>query len=111
MKWYNEGELSNKYFFNLLNRRSNEEINNIFVNDQVCSDKGQIEGEIRNFYKNLYESVPDNLEFNDDFFRYIDALDPARAGEATKVLLVRSGAHLENVLTLHRDPTVYLIPF
>ena len=28
-KWYNEGELSNKYFFNLLNRRTNDHINEL----------------------------------------------------------------------------------
>ena len=34
-RWYNEGELSNKYFFNLMNRRSNNEMKIILNEDGV----------------------------------------------------------------------------
>ena len=58
-KWYNEGELSNKYFFNLLNRRTNDEINSIIdeAGAEIKDQKG-IEERITSFYRDLYETVP-----------------------------------------------------
>ena len=46
-QWYNEGELSNKYFFNLLNRKANDEVTSI-VNDRgdEITNPEQIEDEI-----------------------------------------------------------------
>ena len=79
-QWYNEGELSNKYFFNLLNRKSNDDITVILNEANVeIKDPKLIEEEIRNFYKNLYESVPDQLEINDDFFRNLQPLEQRKA--------------------------------
>ena len=79
-KWYNEGELSNKYFFNLLSRRSNDEIKVILdANGVEINDANEVSDSIRNFYKNLYESVPDELEINDDLFSHIQPLDDAEA--------------------------------
>ena len=78
-KWYNEGELSNKYFFNLLNRRSNDEISSLIVDDVVCHDQTKIERTVQDFYKDLYEKIPNDLSNNDDFFRHIDAVDPQGA--------------------------------
>ena len=74
-KWHNEGELSNKYFFNLLNRRTNDEINKIMIEGEECTDAKKIEAEIRNFYKELYETNANNLELNDEIFRHINPLD------------------------------------
>ena len=78
-QWYNEGELSNKYFFNLLNRKINDDITSI-KNDagEVITDPTIIESEIRKFYKNLYESVPGNVEIN-DVFRNVDPVRPGTA--------------------------------
>ena len=74
-QWYNEGELSNKYFFNLLNRRTNDEVTEI-INDagDSLTDPVSIEAEIRRFYTNLYESVPDTVDLSDNFFRNIAPL-------------------------------------
>ena len=82
-KWYNEGELSNKYFFNLLNRKSNDEINSIMVDGEESTDKQVIEDSVRSFYKNLYENIDDSLTANDEFFNLIDRVDPNRAAELT----------------------------
>ena len=86
-QWYNEGELSNKYFFNLLNRKANDEINSI-VNGrgEEISNPVQIEEEIRSFYKDLYESVPDQVLIEDDFFRNIVAVDREAAGDVTRCI-------------------------
>ena len=75
-KWYNEGELSNKYFFNLLSRRTNEEIDSLIVNDEVINDKNKIEDAVSTFYKDLYESVPLTVNNSDNFFQHIDPVDP-----------------------------------
>ena len=83
-KWYNEGELSNRYFFNLLNRKLNDEINVLLDStDQEIRDPKLIEGEIRNFYKDLYESVPPELNIADDFFRHQAPITPEAAGTMT----------------------------
>ena len=83
-KWYNEGELSNKYFFNLLNRRSNDEISSLIINDQVCQDQSKINKTVQEFYKDLYEKLPNDLSVNDEFFRHIDAVDPEGAKALTR---------------------------
>ena len=69
-KWYNEGELSNKYFFNLLNRRTNDEVTSILDNGiEICEDK-LIKEKIQTFYKDLYEKVPDDVDANNDAFLF-----------------------------------------
>ena len=75
--WYNEGELSNKYFFNLLNRKTNDEIGSIIINNEECTDGPRIESEIRDFYKNLYENERKDLECEESLFRHIDPIDPS----------------------------------
>ena len=90
-KWYNEGELSNKYFFNLLNRRTNDNISTL-LNDQgdEINDPSLIESTIRDFYKDLYESVSDDLETENDneFFRNVRPVpDDAAAQMQTPVTL------------------------
>ena len=88
-KWYNEGELSNKYFFNLLNRRSNEDIKVIVGNDgNEISDETLIAAEIKHFYKDLYEKVPDEIEIDDDLFRNVESLDPQAADEAARMITI-----------------------
>ena len=76
-KWYNEGELSNKYFFNLLSWRSNDEIS-VLLNDQgnEVSESVEIKTVIADFYKNLYESVPEDLVTTDDLLRNIEPIRP-----------------------------------
>ena len=50
-KWYNEGELSNKYFFNLLNRKANDEIAVLVdENGAETSDPELVESKIKEFY-------------------------------------------------------------
>ena len=79
-KWYNEGELSNKYFFNLLNRKSNDEITTVFKSDgTLTNDPVEITAAIRNFYKDLYETVPDQINLDDFFFRNIEQVLPDQA--------------------------------
>ena len=88
-KWYNEGELSNKYFFNLLNRKNNDDIttlldeNGVDINDPVL-----IETKIQEFYKNLYESVEDGVEDNANLFRNIDRVQDDEAAQLMEALTI-----------------------
>ena len=80
-RWYNEGELSSKYFFNLLTRKVNNEVKSIIKDNGVeISEASEIETEIRDFYKQLYETVPNELDNDDVIFRNIEPLpqDEAR---------------------------------
>lgn len=79
-KWYNEGELSNKYFFNLLTRKVNNEIKTILNNNgEEINEEKEIEDEIRGFYRDLYEVVPEQLNNDDDIFRHVQQLLPEDA--------------------------------
>ena len=100
-QWYNEGELSNKYFFNLYNRKANDEIN-VIVSDtgELINDPSRIEAGIRGFYKDLYESVPEDIEINDEFFRNITPASPEIAADVVKMLTL---AELENTLKMCTD--------
>ena len=78
-KWYNEGELSSKYFFNLLSRKANDEINIVIKDGDELTDSKDIEEEIRSFYKDLYETLPANLNSDDQIFRHIQPVTPEAA--------------------------------
>ena len=94
--WHNEGELSNKYFFNLLNRRTNEEINSLLIDNEQCCDGPKIEEAIRGFYKDLYESVGEPRSLNNDFFRNIDPIDDVEAEDVVRDLTLEElGATLK----------------
>ena len=100
-KWYNEGELSNKYFFNLLNRKTNDEINIIIrENGEEVTDSKLVQEEIKTFYKNLYESVPDQLIINDDIFRNITPKEERDARALTERLTLEE---LEQTLATCKD--------
>ena len=87
-KWYNEGELSSKYFFNLMNRKANDEIKVILKNDEELTDIKDIENEIRGFYKELYERVPTDLEINDEIFRNVDPVSQTDAATMEERLTI-----------------------
>ena len=79
-KWYNEGELSNKYFFNLLNRKNNDGISELIdENGAEINDPQAVENKITAFYKDLYESVPANVDDNDHLFRHINQVAAVEA--------------------------------
>ena len=74
-------------FFTLLNRKVNDEIVTILDdNNAEISEPALIEEKIRNFYKDLYESVPANVEENDHLFRHIVEVAPEEAARATESL-------------------------
>ena len=72
-KWYNEGELSNKYFFGLLNRRVCDKLLILDHNGREITEEEEINNTVVNFYKELYEEELIYDRNNDiEFFRYID---------------------------------------
>ena len=86
--WHNEGELSNKYFFNLLNRKTNDEIDSVLIDNEPCTDRERIETEIRTFYKDLYENLErdDQIDPNNDFFRNIEPVDQGSEEELGRAI-------------------------
>jgi exonuclease III len=67
-KWYEEGERSNSYFLNLINRRTEQTlITKLNVNGEVITEQTKISEHIVNFYKNLY-SEKDTSDNFDEFF-------------------------------------------
>ena len=85
-KWYNEGELSNKYFFNLLNRKNNDTVSSILDDQGVeTNDPALVESKIRNFYKDLYENMSD-LNENNQFFRNVPQVSQVEAASLTEEL-------------------------
>ena len=55
-------------------------------NGEVVTDEKLVQEEIRKFYKELYETVPDQIDINADFFRHITRIDPAEAAALTEDL-------------------------
>ena len=69
--WYEQGEKSNKYFFNLENSRGKKSsIRKIFMEDESSTSNPQaIMKELRSFYSNLYKKgVNENSEILTDLF-------------------------------------------
>jgi endonuclease/exonuclease/phosphatase (EEP) superfamily protein YafD len=66
-RWYNEGEKSNKYFLNLLKRRTqNNDMSRLMIDGSIVTDEAQIRTEVTRFYSELYNSTnmvenPDHL--------------------------------------------------
>ena len=91
-KWYNEGELSNRYFFNMLNRKVNDDIDVLVKDDgSEIKEKAEIENELRSFYKKLYEEPTDTEPANidDNFFRNIAPVDQNLAGVLVTELTIQ----------------------
>ena len=104
-KWYNEGEKSTKYFFRLLNRAVPDDFKEIETNTgSKTSEPKEIEEEIVNFYRNLYETFEDNTDLiinNDpDFFNHIN---PISDDSRTKVVAPIEAEELRNVLATCSD--------
>jgi hypothetical protein len=75
-KWYYEGEKSNKYFLNLLRKRTALcEITSIETEAGIINDESQIKMEIRNFYVDLYENGMVS-EIDDNFYEFCEKVDP-----------------------------------
>ena len=88
-KWYNEGELSNKYFFGLLNRRVCDKIQVLEHGGNVLNNEDEINDTVVQFYKDLYERVTDYDASNEDaFFRHIDRVTGEAETETSKEITV-----------------------
>ena len=78
-KWYNEGEKSTRYFLNLLKRKAPDSFQGLTDSfGKELTSQDEIEKEIVNFYKLLYEdydkSKLKNVDIDDNFFNLIDAV-------------------------------------
>lgn len=87
-KWYNEGEKSTRYFLRLLNRRNPDTFVELSSGDGVkITDPKEIETEIVNFYKNLYETYEHATVVNNqdlDFFSHLMKVDREDDQEVSK---------------------------
>ena len=103
-KWYNEGEKSTRYFLRLLNRATPDDFKSIAGANGEETNPTNIEREIVNFYKTLYEdydkSEIDPMPENDDFFNEIEKVPMDVAREIIKPLTV---SDLERTLHTCRD--------
>jgi len=74
-KWYEEGEKSNKYFLNMIKRRSAQ--TNI---EKIVTDEGESDSQegiamlIKNFYSNLYNEKESIIEEDDDYLKDLPQL-------------------------------------
>ena len=98
-KWYNEGEKSNRYFMRLLNRANPDHFKKIETGPgSIVTNEKDIENEIVDFYKNLYETFDDSLILNNDpgFFNEIlpiSAQDNAELARPLTIEELRSTLH------------------
>jgi len=65
VKWYEDGERSNKYFLNIIKRRSEQKlITRLTVGQDVVESQEEIMHHVTNFYKNLYDDKETNDNYN-----------------------------------------------
>ena len=102
-KWYNEGEKSTRYFLRLLNRKNPDEFSELKSSEgNVLTSENDIEQEIVNFYKSLYENYrTDNLQ--DDDATFYDRLEKLNANEEESVVQSISNNELEATLRSCKD--------
>jgi hypothetical protein len=66
-RWYNEGEKSNKYFFNLLKRRSeSSEMTKLNINGTIMTKEKEIRNRVTEFYTELY-NIGTNIDIDNEF--------------------------------------------
>ena len=78
-KWYNEGEKSTRYFLRILNRSMPDKFSTLTgSNGLVIEGEAEIESEIVDFYKKLYENYekPEPEHSDNSFFDNISAVEP-----------------------------------
>jgi len=69
VKWFNEGEKSNKYFLNIIKKRQAETlITNLSWGDRVAESQESIQNLVVDFYEDLYSERKDLIEEYDSFF-------------------------------------------
>jgi hypothetical protein len=75
-RWYNEGEKSNKYFLNLLKRRTqHNEMSKLMIDGSIVTDETQIRTEVTKFYNELYNST-EMVDNADHILRNMFTVDP-----------------------------------
>ena len=66
-RWYNEGEKSNKYFLNLLKRRSeSSEMTKLNINGTIMKKEKEIRNRVTEFYTELY-NIGTNIDIDNEF--------------------------------------------
>ena len=86
-KWYNEGEKSTKYFMRLLNRPSPDQFGEMEKEDgTVLTESSEIEEEIVDFYKKLYEERKPTSNQDATFFDQVEAISDDDDKEASDVI-------------------------
>jgi exonuclease III len=74
-KWYEEGEKSNKYFLNMIKRRSAQTSIEKIVTDEGESDSQEgIATLIKNFYSNLYNEKESIIDEDDEYLKDLPQL-------------------------------------
>ena len=102
-KWYNEGEKSTRYFLRILNRKMPDDFKTLISNDGlVLTNEPEIEGEIRGFYKNLYENCNVTSDNNDNFF---DEITPIAGESETRMVKPITVEELRRTLHTCKDST------
>jgi len=67
-RWYNEGERSNKYFLNLLNRNNeSSEMSKLNINSRVTTKEAEKRKDVTEFYTELYNNG-NHIDIDNDFF-------------------------------------------
>jgi len=76
VKWFNEGEKSNKYFLNIIKKRQQESTISLLTDGNiVAKEQGELEKLVVNFYGKLYEENT-NLIHDLDFDSFYDPETP-----------------------------------
>lgn len=97
-KWYNEGEMSNKYFLGLLKRQTNQgKLKELIIDGKLISNEKEIEAHVKNFYQSLYNqkrNEPEQTRLDE----VIALVPPLQQEDITKALYPLNTHDLEKTL-------------
>ncbi len=80
-KWYNEGERSNKYFLNLLKKKTgNSEMASLSEEGVLVTEPAEIEKLVNDYYRKLYSSDTNGIRHDNNFLSELFKLQTEETG-------------------------------
>ena len=85
MKWYNDGERSNKYFLALLKKKESQgQLRELEIGNRVEQDEEKIEEHVISFYTELYNKNQE-LSTPEETTDLLSLMEPLNADEKQKI--------------------------
>ena len=103
-KWYQEGEKGTKYFLNMQKAKGNKtELNSLLVNNQEIDNPTEIDREVEEFYKKLYEKGDSKQKNKNNLPNFLTNLIEANPSNISSINTPLTLTDLRNTLDSCKD--------